>query len=101
MPDSAAGQVPADPFEQCNYENWSYADEQKDCYWEMCHCPLFLSCTVKIKNTTQYIWCKEKLSICVEQAEYLLYVHGFIDPIKLKEKKNRFQSVAVLGSASH
>lgn len=55
MPNSAAGQVPGVPFEQCNYENWSYANEQKDCFWEMCSCPLFLSCRVKKKNITDYI----------------------------------------------
>lgn len=52
MPNSAAGQVPGVPFQQCNYENWSYANEQKDCYWEMCRCPLFLLCTVKKGNET-------------------------------------------------
>lgn len=71
----------------------------------MCRCPPFLSCTVKKKkrNIRERIWWKLKLYICVEQAylECLLFVYGFIDPIKLKEKKNSFQAVAMLGSALH
>lgn len=54
MPNSAAGQVPGVPFQQRNYENWSYANEQKGCYWEMC--PLFLFCTVKKINKKPIWW---------------------------------------------
>lgn len=57
MPKSAAGQVPGVPFQQRNYENWSYANAQKDCFWEMCRCPLFLLCMVKKRKQirTEYL----------------------------------------------
>lgn len=51
MPKSAAGQVPGVPFEQCNHENWSYANEQKkDRFQEERRCPLLLSCTLNRKK---------------------------------------------------
>lgn len=53
MPAGAAGQVPGVPFQQRNYENWSYANAQKDCNWEMCGCPLFLLCAAKKRKIDQ------------------------------------------------
>lgn len=38
---------------------------------------------------------------CAADLTCLLCVRCFIDPIQLKEKKNRFQAVAMLGRASH
>lgn len=58
MPASAAGQVPGVPFQQRNYENWSYANAQRDCNWEMCPRPLLLLCVVKKKENrseTEYL----------------------------------------------